>query len=136
MATGKSPVQHSKIIWSYLTRGNVALNQTNKKQKRQVLRPKIILCMLKKVSLMNSSGISQPPINKMALKVDIKTIEQYSPKKKNTNIIELCSVKNPATSSDSFIIANCCAASPYLFLFLFIFNKVPVFPFLYRRGKG
>lgn len=101
MATGSSPVQQSKIIWSYLTRGSVALNQTNRKQNRQVLIPNIILCILKKVSLTKSSGISQPPINKIALKVDINTIEQYSPRKKNTNIIELCSVKKPATNSDS-----------------------------------
>jgi len=35
----------------------------------------------------------------MAVKVDINTIEQYSARKKNTKIIELCSVKNPATNS-------------------------------------
>jgi hypothetical protein len=29
------------------------------------------------------------------------TIEEYSPKKKNTKGTELCSVKNPATNSDS-----------------------------------
>lgn len=59
------------------------------------------LCILKKVSLTKSSGINQPPKNRIALKVDISTIEQYSPKKKNTNIIDECSVINPATSSDS-----------------------------------
>ena len=37
----------------------------------------------------------------MAVKVDINTILQYSAKKKNTKIIPECSVKNPATSSDS-----------------------------------
>src|ERR1700712_1855819 len=37
----------------------------------------------------------------MAGKADIKTILQYSAKKKNTKIIPLCSVKNPATNSDS-----------------------------------
>lgn len=101
MATGKRPVQQSKIIWSYLTLGKVALNHTKRKQKRQVFIPNIILCRLKKVSLTKSSGINQPPINRMALKVDISTIEQYSPRKKNTKIIEECSVKNPATNSDS-----------------------------------
>ena len=30
-----------------------------------------------------------------------KTIEVYSPKKKNTNNVAECSVKNPATNSDS-----------------------------------
>lgn len=37
----------------------------------------------------------------MAVNVDISTILQYSPRKKNTKIIPECSVKNPATSSDS-----------------------------------
>lgn len=53
------------------------------------------------VSFTNISGSNQPPVNKIALKELISTIEQYSPKKKNTNIIALCSVKNPATNSDS-----------------------------------
>jgi len=54
-----------------------------------------------KVSLTKTSGINHPPKNNIALKVDINTIEQYSPRKKNTNIIEECSVKYPATNSDS-----------------------------------
>jgi hypothetical protein len=37
----------------------------------------------------------------MAVNADISTILQYSARKKNTKIIPLCSVKNPATSSDS-----------------------------------
>ena len=37
----------------------------------------------------------------MALILLNKTILVYSAKKKNTKIIELCSVKNPATNSDS-----------------------------------
>lgn len=49
----------------------------------------------------NSSGITYPPKNRIAVSVDISTIEQYSARKKNTKIIALCSVKNPATSSDS-----------------------------------
>lgn len=53
------------------------------------------------VSLINSSGILYPPKNRIAVRVDISTIEQYSPRKKNTKIIPECSVKNPATSSDS-----------------------------------
>ena len=40
-------------------------------------------------------------MNKMAEKADISTILQYSAKKKNTNIIPECSVKKPATNSDS-----------------------------------
>ena len=50
---------------------------------------------------MNSSGMLYPPKNRMAVRVDISTIEQYSPRKKNTKIIPLCSVKKPATNSDS-----------------------------------
>ena len=40
-------------------------------------------------------------MNRMAEKADISTILQYSARKKNTKIIPECSVKNPATSSDS-----------------------------------
>jgi len=101
MATGSKESQQKVIIWSYLTLGSVALNQTNRKQKRQVLSPSMILCILKNVSLTISSGISHPPINRIALKVDINTIEQYSPRKKNTKMILECSVKKPATNSDS-----------------------------------
>jgi len=52
-------------------------------------------------SLTKTSGTMYPPKNKMAVKVDISTILQYSPKKKNTKIIPECSVKKPATNSDS-----------------------------------
>jgi len=41
-------------------------------------------------------------MNKMADRALISTMLEYSPKKKNTKIIPECSVKNPATSSDSF----------------------------------
>ena len=37
----------------------------------------------------------------MAVNVDISTILQYSARKKKTKIIPECSVKKPATSSDS-----------------------------------
>jgi hypothetical protein len=47
------------------------------------------------------SGIMYPPMNRIAVNADIRTILQYSAKKKNTKIIPECSVKNPATSSDS-----------------------------------
>lgn len=40
-------------------------------------------------------------MNKMADRALISTMLEYSPKKKNTKIIPECSVKNPATSSDS-----------------------------------
>ena len=41
-ATGNKFNQHKSINWSYLSRGNVALNHTKKKQKIQVFKPKII----------------------------------------------------------------------------------------------
>ena len=42
-----------------------------------------------------------PPRNRIAVKVDIRTILPYSARKKNTKIIPECSVMKPATSSDS-----------------------------------
>jgi hypothetical protein len=53
------------------------------------------------VLLTNNSGIRYPPKNRIAVSVLISTILQYSARKKNTKIIDECSVKNPATSSDS-----------------------------------
>jgi hypothetical protein len=44
--------------------------------------------------------ILYPPKNSIAVKLDINTIELYSLKKKNTKIIDECSVKKPATNSD------------------------------------
>ena len=41
-ATGNKLSQQNSISWSYLNLGRVALNQTKKKQKTQVFRPKII----------------------------------------------------------------------------------------------
>ena len=68
---------------------------------RQDFRARIILCRLINVSFTNNSGITYPPKNRIAVNTDTNTIEQYSARKKNTKIIALCSVKNPATSSDS-----------------------------------
>jgi len=45
--------------------------------------------------------ISYPPNNIKVIKVQIKIILAYSPKKKKTNIPAACSVINPLTSSDS-----------------------------------
>lgn len=98
---GKRYTQHNSINWSYLKRGNVARNQTNIKQNKQVLKPKIIDCILIIVLLTKISGRLYPPKNKIADKLENNTIELYSAKKKNTNIIEECSVKKPATNSDS-----------------------------------
>ena len=101
IAIGNNCVHITKINWSYLILGKVALEWTNKNTKKQVLSPRIIDCKLIILSFTNISGINQPPVNKIALKVLINKIEQYSPKKKNTKIIPECSVKNPATNSDS-----------------------------------
>ena len=100
-AIGKRFNQHSSTNWSYLNLGKVALNQTNMKQNKHVFIPKTIDCKLIKDSFTNSSGILYPPKNNTAVIVLNKTIELYSAKKKKTKIIELCSVKNPATNSDS-----------------------------------
>ena len=54
-----------------------------------------------KVSLTNNSGILYPPKKKIDVIHENNIIELYSLKKKNTKIIELCSVKKPATNSDS-----------------------------------
>jgi hypothetical protein len=53
-----------------------------------------------KMSLKNE-GINQPPKKKSTVKVDINNIFEYSPKKKYAKGIALCSVKYPATNSDS-----------------------------------
>jgi hypothetical protein len=45
--------------------------------------------------------ISYPPNNIKVIKIQIKIILAYSPKKKNTNIPAACSVINPLTNSDS-----------------------------------
>lgn len=79
----------------------MARNHTNKKQNKHVLIPSIIACILTNVSLTKTSGISQPPVNKIADNVDIKTIEEYSPKKKKTKGRDECSVLKPDTNSDS-----------------------------------
>lgn len=56
ITTGSSIVQQNTIIVSNRTLGKVALNHTNIKQNKQVLRPKIIDCKFKYVSLTNNSG--------------------------------------------------------------------------------
>lgn len=71
------------------------------KQKIHVLRARTILWILMKVSLGKISGIIYPPMNRIAVKALISTILQYSAKKKKTKIIPECSVKKPATNSDS-----------------------------------
>jgi len=54
-------------------------------------------------SFINNSGILYPPKNNIAVIQLNNTIEEYSPRKKNTKGTEECSVKNPATNSDSYI---------------------------------
>jgi hypothetical protein len=100
-ATGNKFNQQSEINWSYLSRGSVALNQTNIKQNKHVFNPNIILSIDIIDSFTNISGIVYPPKKKIAVIQLNKTIELYSARKKKTKIIEECSVKKPATNSDS-----------------------------------
>lgn len=79
----------------------MALNQTKRKVKIQVFSPRITDCKLKIESLIKSSVKLYPPRNNIAEILLNKTIEEYSPRKKNTNGTEECSVKKPATNSDS-----------------------------------
>ena len=100
-AIGSKFNQHNLINWSYLNLGRVALNHTNKKQKKQVFNAKIIDCKLIIDSFTNNSGLLHPPNHKMAEIVENNTIEEYSLKKKKTKGTEECSVKKPPTNSDS-----------------------------------
>ena len=100
-ATGNKLSQQSSISWSYLNRGNVALNHININTNKHVFKPSIIDCNDINESFINSSGKLYPPKNKIAVIQLNNKIELYSARKKNTKIIEECSVKNPATSSDS-----------------------------------
>ena len=81
----------------------MALIQTKRKVKIQVFSPRITDCKLKIESLIKSSVKLYPPRNNIAEILLNKTIEEYSPRKKNTNGTEECSVKKPATNSDSKI---------------------------------
>ena len=100
-AIGNKFNQHNSINWSYLNLGNVARNHTNIKQNIPVLRAKIIDWRLRIELFTNNSGILYPPKKKIAVIVLNSTIELYSAKKKNTKGTLECSVKKPATSSDS-----------------------------------
>ena len=95
--------QHNSIKASYLILGKVALNHTNIKQNKHVFNPSMIDCKLIKESLINNSGIWYPPKNKIEVIQLNKTIEAYSAKKKKTKGTLECSVKKPATNSDSNI---------------------------------
>src|SRR6267154_822023 len=82
--TGNKFNQHKSIKASYLILGKVALNHTNIKQNIHVFNPNIIDCkFIKELIQLN------------------KTIEAYSAKKKKTKGTLECSVKKPATNSDS-----------------------------------
>jgi hypothetical protein len=81
----------------------VALTKMNKKQNTQVFNPKIIAWILNIESLLNNSTKLYPPKNNIAVIQLNKTIEEYSPRKKKTKIIDEWSVLNPETNSDSKI---------------------------------
>lgn len=99
IAIGSIPVQQNTISVSYRIRGRVARIHTNTNIKNRALIPRITDCRLINDELLKISGIWYPPINRIAVNVDISTILQYSARKKNTKIIPLCSVIKPATSS-------------------------------------
>ena len=106
----------------------MALNHTKRKVKIQVFSPRITDCKLKIESLIKSSVKLYPPRNNIAEILLNKTIEEYSPRKKNTNGTEECSVKKPATNSDSKIQNTATAKKrkviDYLiFLILYLFNN-------------
>ena len=100
-AKGNIPNQQNSINWSNLILGKVALNHTNKKQKKQVFKARIIDCRLKIVSFVKISPALQPPNHNIEDIVENNTIEEYSAKKKNTKGTLECSVKKTATNSDS-----------------------------------
>jgi hypothetical protein len=79
----------------------VALNQTKTKQIKQVFKPKTIACILNTLSFSNKMGKLKPPKKKIEVIVEKSMIELYSLKKKKTKGTLECSVKKPATSSDS-----------------------------------
>jgi len=112
IAKGKRFSQQNVANWSNLNLGRVALNHTKIKQNKQVLIPKIIDCKFKIVLLTKISCKLYPPKNKIALIQLNNTIELYSAKKKKTKGTLECSVKKPATSSDSkfYQQVRCCAA--------------------------
>lgn len=98
---GSNPSQHNTDNWSNLNLGNVALTHTKTKQKKEVLIPKIIDCKLIILLFVKISGILNPPKNKIAVIVENITIELYSLRKNKTKGTLECSVKKPATNSDS-----------------------------------
>ena len=73
------------INWSYLNLGNTPRINTIKKQNTKVLMPKTKLSTLKMELLTKTKGNINPPQKKIAVKVDIRTILEYSAKKKKTN---------------------------------------------------
>ena len=93
--------QHKVDNWSNLNLGKVDLTQTKIKQMKQVFNPNIIDCKFSTDSFTNNSGKLYPPKKKIEVIQLNNTIEEYSPKKKNTKGTDECSVKNPATNSDS-----------------------------------
>ena len=58
--TGNKFNQQNSISWSYLNLGNVALNQTKKKQNTQVFKPNIIdwMLIILKLKIINLQNFS------------------------------------------------------------------------------
>src|SRR5437868_12529435 len=51
-------------------------------------------------------GSKYPPKNKILVNADIRTIQEYSARKKKTKTAEACSVMKPLTNSDSIFMYN------------------------------
>lgn len=100
-AKGISDFQQKWANWSNRSLGKVALNQTKTKQIKQVFKPKTIACILNMLSFSNKIGKLKPPKKKIEVIVEKSIIELYSLKKKKTKGTLECSVKKPATNSDS-----------------------------------
>lgn len=99
---GIRPSQQNSTRSLNRTRGRLARSQIKTKINTQVLRPSTKDSILINVLLAIISGPqSYPPKKRIAVRELIRTMLPYSAKKNITKIIELCSVKNPATSSDS-----------------------------------
>jgi hypothetical protein len=80
------------INWSYLNRGNTPLINTIKKQNTNVLIPNPKAAKLRIVLFVKINGKTNPPQKKIAIKLDIRTMLEYSAKKKKTKGTEAYSV--------------------------------------------
>jgi hypothetical protein len=74
--SGMKTFQPNRMIWSYLKRGKVALNQRNRNRMKEVFNASQI-----NPSGKNPTGESQPPRNKIDVSAEIRIMFAYSPRK-------------------------------------------------------